>query len=146
MDAHAAANPHLDPDQLDANQSKSSQLDTPGLSLSEAARRLGQDGPNVLPEAPRVGWVGRFAAQFWSPLIAVLLFALAFDLIAWIAEGAQGCRSSWVEKLNAFPDTRKWTGLGFAVSYNSCDNQIRVVMRGTKRMNQDITQFTPLVD
>jgi P-type Ca2+ transporter type 2C len=59
-----------------------------GLSTAEAAERLSRFGPNALPEhAPDPLW-RRFVRQFQSPLIYILLFALAFDLSHWIYEGA----------------------------------------------------------
>ena len=59
-----------------------------GLSTAEAAQRLSRVGPNALPEhAPDPLW-RRFVRQFQSPLIYILLFALAFDLGLWIYEGA----------------------------------------------------------
>jgi magnesium-transporting ATPase (P-type) len=59
-----------------------------GLSTAEATVRLSRDGPNALPEhAPDPLW-RRFVRQFQSPLIYILLFALAFDLGLWIYEGA----------------------------------------------------------
>ena len=61
-----------------------------GLSQQEAERRLAEHGPNALPErAPTPLW-RRFVAQFASPLIHILLFALAFDLALWGWEGAHG--------------------------------------------------------
>ncbi len=61
-----------------------------GLSSQEAAERLSKFGPNALPEQPPKPLWRRFLAQFQSPLIYILLFALAFDLAVWIHEGAQG--------------------------------------------------------
>jgi Ca2+-transporting ATPase len=62
-----------------------------GLSTAEAAERLSQVGPNALPErAPEPPW-HRFLRQFASPLIYILLFALAFDLGLWLYEGG----STW---------------------------------------------------
>jgi Ca2+-transporting ATPase len=59
-----------------------------GLSTAEATARLSRVGPNALPEhAPDPLW-RRFVRQFQSPLIYILLFALAFDLGLWIYEGA----------------------------------------------------------
>lgn len=59
-----------------------------GLSTAEATERLSRVGPNALPEhAPDPLW-RRFVRQFQSPLIYILLFALAFDLGLWIYEGA----------------------------------------------------------
>ena len=61
-----------------------------GLSQQEAARRLAETGPNALPEgAPTPLW-RRFARQFASPLIYILLFAMAFDLALWSWDGAHG--------------------------------------------------------
>ena len=61
-----------------------------GLSSSEAARRLNHFGPNRLPEAATVPAWRRLARQFKSPLIYILLFALALDLSLWTIEGANG--------------------------------------------------------
>jgi Ca2+-transporting ATPase len=61
-----------------------------GLSTEEADRRRQQFGANALPEqAPMPLW-RRFARQFNSPLIFILLFALGFDVALWIYEGAHG--------------------------------------------------------
>ena len=54
-----------------------------GLSNSEAEARLREYGPNALPEAPPVSVWRRLLEQFRSPLIYILLFALAVDLIIW---------------------------------------------------------------
>ncbi len=61
-----------------------------GLTTAAAAARLAQAGPNALPErGPDPLW-RRFVRQFASPLIYILLFALAFDLGLWLYEGARG--------------------------------------------------------
>ncbi len=61
-----------------------------GLSSAEAAGRLKRHGANALPERrPDPLW-RRFVGQFASPLIYILLFALAFDLGLWIYDGAHG--------------------------------------------------------
>lgn len=61
-----------------------------GLTRAEAARRLQETGPNVLPSTPPIpGW-RRFLRQFASPLIAILLAALAVDLVLWLIEGTPG--------------------------------------------------------
>ena len=61
-----------------------------GLSTSEANARHSSVGPNALPErVPDPLW-RRFVGQFASPLIYILLFALAFDLGLWLYEGVQG--------------------------------------------------------
>jgi Ca2+-transporting ATPase len=61
-----------------------------GLSSHEASERLAQFGPNALPEQPPDPLWRRFVRQFNSPLIFILLFALAFDAGLWTYEGAQG--------------------------------------------------------
>lgn len=48
-----------------------------GLSAAEAARRLQQYGPNMLPEVKRAGALTRFLRQFRNVLIYVLLAAAA---------------------------------------------------------------------
>jgi Ca2+-transporting ATPase len=58
-----------------------------GLSSADATERLVRVGPNALPErAVEPPW-RRFLRQFASPLIYILLFALAFDLGLWVYEG-----------------------------------------------------------
>lgn len=52
--------------------------------------RLARHGPNALPEKPREPMWRRAVRQLQSPLIYILLFALAFDLLVWILEGAHG--------------------------------------------------------
>jgi P-type Ca2+ transporter type 2C len=68
-----------------------------GLSTAEATERLARFGPNALPEQlPEPLWK-RFVRQFNSPLIFILLFALAFDVGLWVYEGAHG----WPIEANA---------------------------------------------
>ena len=61
-----------------------------GLSSAEAARRLQRYGPNSLPEKPTLPLWQRFLRQFRSPLIYILLVALAADTAIWFSEGATG--------------------------------------------------------
>ncbi|MCI0391434.1 MAG: cation-translocating P-type ATPase [Acidobacteria bacterium] len=61
-----------------------------GLTVDEARARLQQYGPNSLPEKPPTPLWQRFLSQFRSPLIYILLFALAVDIIIWFSEGATG--------------------------------------------------------
>jgi Ca2+-transporting ATPase len=61
-----------------------------GLSQLEAQQRLAQFGPNALPEARSKPLWARVLAQFRNPLIYILLFALALDLIFWFREGRHG--------------------------------------------------------
>lgn len=61
-----------------------------GLTQDEAARRLVQFGPNALPESKPASLLQRLARQFMSPLIYILLFALALDIALWVYEGAHG--------------------------------------------------------
>jgi len=60
-----------------------------GLSTAEATERLARVGANALPErTPDPVW-RRFLRQFGSPLIYILLFALAFDLTLWVYESVR---------------------------------------------------------
>lgn len=59
-----------------------------GLSSAEAEARLKEHGLNVLPMKPPVTLWRRFVNQFRSPLIYILIFALAIDLSIWLVEGA----------------------------------------------------------
>jgi Ca2+-transporting ATPase len=61
-----------------------------GLTTVEAAARLAGVGPNALPEQPPNPLWRRVLRQFESPLIYILLFALAFDGGLWFYEGAHG--------------------------------------------------------
>jgi Ca2+-transporting ATPase len=61
-----------------------------GLSAAEAAARLADVGPNALPESPPEPWWSRVLRQLRSSIIYILLFALTFDLVIWVAEGAPG--------------------------------------------------------
>ena len=58
-----------------------------GLSHAEAEARLRQYGPNAFPEATPISLWRRLLEQFRSPLIYILLFALAVDLVIWYIEG-----------------------------------------------------------
>jgi Ca2+-transporting ATPase len=58
-----------------------------GLTSGEARARLERDGPNALPEPAPVRFLTRLLKQFASPLIYLLIGALAFDLAIWIYEG-----------------------------------------------------------
>ncbi len=59
-----------------------------GLSTADATERLVRVGPNALPEATHRSLWRRFVHQFQSPLIYILLFALAFDVGLSPYEGA----------------------------------------------------------
>jgi magnesium-transporting ATPase (P-type) len=65
------------------------QLDvTPdGLSAEEAARRLGEHGPNQLPEAKKRGPLLRFLLQFHNILIYILI----------AAAGVTGLLGEWID-------------------------------------------------
>ena len=61
-----------------------------GLTAQKAAARLSANGRNELqPEPPVPAW-RRIAAQFQSPLIYLLLAAIAIALLAWGVEGFGG--------------------------------------------------------
>ena len=61
-----------------------------GLSTADASERRARVGRNALPEQPAESLWRRFARQFNSPLIFILLFALVFDWGLWMYEGARG--------------------------------------------------------
>ena len=61
-----------------------------GLTSTEARARLERYGPNQLPEAVPTPWWVRMGRQLQSPIIYILLFALAFDIVIWVLEGAHG--------------------------------------------------------
>lgn len=61
---------------------------TGGLTSAIANKKLATVGPNALPEKPPTPIWRRFLKQFTSPLIYILLFALAVDLFIWMREGA----------------------------------------------------------
>jgi P-type Ca2+ transporter type 2C len=63
---------------------------TTGLTSQEALIALRKHGPNTLPATPPTTIWHRFLRQFSSPLIYVLLFALAADVAIWFSEGASG--------------------------------------------------------
>lgn len=65
------------------------ELQSNGLTHSEAARRLADHGFNTLPEAAPVSLRQRLARQFKSALIYILLFALGLDVVLWLHEGAR---------------------------------------------------------
>lgn len=87
-----------------------------GLTQAEAALRLGQYGPNALPEPQRPSFLRRLARQFQSALIYLLLAALAVDLGAWLEAGAQGAP---VEALAIFAVLLLNAGLGVLQEYRS---------------------------
>jgi Ca2+-transporting ATPase len=64
-------------------------VDRLGLTRAEARRLLQEVGPNALPPPERTGFFKRLLRQFQSALIYLLLFALVFDLAAWLYEGAE---------------------------------------------------------
>ena len=87
-----------------------------GLSSAEAARRLASHGRNELPAAERTRWWVRVGSQLHSPIIYILLFALAFDLLVWVMEGAEG----WpVESLAILVILTINTGMGVWQEYRA---------------------------
>jgi len=64
--------------------------DSPGLKSREAAALLVSHGANELPPSTPVSWWKRVLNQLASPIIYILLFALAFDLVVWIKEDHDG--------------------------------------------------------
>ena len=65
-------------------------LDPPGLSSRRAAELLLSHGPNEMPERIPEPWWARVLRQLRSPIIYILLFALAFDAVVWVMEEANG--------------------------------------------------------
>ncbi len=61
-----------------------------GLTSAEAIRLLREHGRNALPEPATLPLWRRFARQFKSPLIYILLFAVAFDVGVWVYESWEG--------------------------------------------------------
>ncbi len=60
-----------------------------GLSTADANARAAHYGPNALPERAATPLWRRFLRQFASPLIYLLLFALAFDVLVWLHDDLQ---------------------------------------------------------
>lgn len=58
-----------------------------GLTSADAKRLLERHGPNALPPGKSASFWHRLLRQFQSPLIYILLFALAADLAIWWHEG-----------------------------------------------------------
>jgi len=68
---------------------KELQTNEAGLRADEAARRLKEDGPNILPEAKPDGYPIIFLRQFQSPLIYLLFAAsAAVFLLGEVADGS----------------------------------------------------------
>jgi len=90
--AHDASMDSADPSLVDATEIvQRLRTDiTRGLSISEAARRLRSDGPNVLLAAPAVPAWRRALSQFHDPLVYLLLIAIAVSLVAWMVDGMHG--------------------------------------------------------
>jgi Ca2+-transporting ATPase len=59
-----------------------------GLTTEAARRQLAAVGRNSLPEKKPPGTLKQLARQFANPLIYILLFALAVDLLSWWHEGS----------------------------------------------------------
>ena len=64
--------------------------DSPGLKSREAAALLVSHGANELPESRPEPWWKRVLRQLRSPIIYILLFALAFDIFVWVMEDSEG--------------------------------------------------------
>ena len=61
-----------------------------GLTSAEASLRLREHGPNALPDPAPPSLLARFLRQFRSPLVYLLLAAVAFDAAIWWLSGARG--------------------------------------------------------
>ena len=64
--------------------------DSPGLKSKRAAALLLSHGANVLPENKPAPLWERVLRQLRSPIIYILLFALAFDFVVWVMEEGHG--------------------------------------------------------
>lgn len=61
-----------------------------GLTSAAAIQALRTHGPNAFPEKAPASVLQRWLSQFKSPLIYILLVALAADVGSWLYEGAAG--------------------------------------------------------
>ena len=61
-----------------------------GLARVEAERLLARHGPNVIPSHAPPSLLRRVVRQLRSPIVYILLFALAVDVAKWIYEGRNG--------------------------------------------------------
>ncbi len=59
-----------------------------GLTRKEAARRLAQEGPNVVVAGNKLSGIAKFLGRFRNPLVLVLLFAAAISAVSGDAAGA----------------------------------------------------------
>ncbi len=78
-----------------------------GLSQEEVDGLRKLHGYNLLPSNAAETLLQKIARQFQNPLIYILLFALAFDLVVWAYEGSEGVPFesiiiSFILVLNAF--------------------------------------------
>ena len=79
--ANGSLRPDIDVDRTEATVQAHPDVDAiAGLSAAEAARRLGVDGANALPDRHRVGLVRRVLLQLRDPLILVLLVAAVLTI------------------------------------------------------------------
>ncbi len=97
---------------------------TAGLSSEEAAARLAEHGPNALPEAPPTPWWERVLRQLHSPIIYILLFALAFDILVWVLE--EGGHGWPVESIAIFAILALNTVMGVWQEYRAEDALARL--------------------
>ena len=61
-----------------------------GLTSGQAAALLISHGANELPASQPTPWWQRVLRQLRSPIIYILLFALAFDILVWVLEDSDG--------------------------------------------------------
>jgi P-type Ca2+ transporter type 2C len=57
-----------------------------GLTAAEAARRLGEIGPNRLASAPETPWWHRLLEQFQNFLVIILLVATVISIVEWLLQ------------------------------------------------------------
>lgn len=125
--------------QLDVN------IDT-GLSAHHAAERLKNAGANTLRAAPQVALWRRVLRQFNSPLVYLLLIAIAVIMLAWFIEGAVGLPLdaiviAGVVLLNA--------GLGFieeAKAHNAVATLARITQANSSVLRDGVLSRVPSAD
>lgn len=109
-----------------------SEVRPPGLTAEEAERRLIEVGRNELPAAAPVPWWRRVLSQLRSSIIYILLFALTFDLLIWVLEGA----GEWPFEALAIATILVFnTGMGVWQEYRAEDALERLRELSTPKVN-----------
>ena len=102
-----------------------------GLASFDVERRLARHGANALPEPPRRSLVRRVGQQLRSPIIYILLVALALDVGVWIYEGLSG----WpIEAITIAAILLLNVGLGVLQEYRSEEALARLKLLAAPRV------------